>query len=523
MKKAVILILVLSVCLLWMSTPVLARDQRPADTEILEWQVGPTIEPFDTVNLDDQPQTFQLTDEQIELSKLDIEFVNRYPENIGERISDAPELSPNGNEETIDADEYSPQAGNWMQVITHGFSTSELYRVAAIAEPSVAVAQMKKAFMTYNWGAAQSSDHGLTWTKVDPYTIAIPSGYRFCCDQEVVFDPVYNTHYWVRLMMSNSGPGGALVLGVSNNTNKWWFYTLWANHNKLPDFPHLQLSHNFLYITFNEFVPGYTRAVVSRYPLLAMARAKSLSGSYFQETGWFNIMIARNHRFNGTMYAASNIPQSGTANRVKVYEWDEHKNTIPTHTITVAAWNYGGGMHCPCPSVGDPCQRADDRILGAAVAYNKKFPESGKNQLWLAWNSKPHGSFIRPYIYMLQINVDTWAVLDYDPVWRSDSAFLYPRLAVNGVGDICFVSDRMGGLTNTNFIAFILDGDLQDYDAGYYYHTIAHGTTCSNEWGDYNDVGPWWRNSLQCVACGHVRSVRSQPWYVRFTNSVNFP
>jgi hypothetical protein len=288
----------------------------------------------------------------------------------------------------------------------------------------------------------------------------------------------------------------------------------------------MELSHNFLYITYNEFAPGWTQNFVLRLPLLAMSRGEGFGYGFFTVNDWFNIKVAQNFRFNSTMYAASNIPVSGTANRVKIWTLDESSGSVPSHILTVNAWGTGA-INCPCSTGGDPCARSDDRILGAVVANNPGFPESGKNQLWLAWTSDNHGSFPYPYVYMLQIDVDNWTVLDYDPIYNSNFAFEYPALSVNGAGHIGIALDEVGGSLQTRFAVILIDGDVNTYDSGYNHWVIATGDRCptDNKWGDYNDIEPWWRNRYQFVAVGHVRSAAngSQPFYTRFTNSNYFP
>ena len=404
MKKILILTLVLAVCFIWPVFPLLAKNKVQDEGQIeeqIEWQefnVGPPVK----VNLNDLPQAATLTDEQIAWQEFSLDLTHRRPEAFepDQRITVGPELYPTKGE-TVEADEFAPQTpGSWQQVITHGLTSSELLTVSNVAEPSVGFSQMKKGFMAYNWGAARSDDHGVTWTPVNPYTTGgIPTGYTFCCDQYVVFDPLYNMHYWLRLVLHPSG-GGALVLGVSPNTTSWWFYVLAQSTTNLPDFPKLELTRNFLYITYNEFVGSFTQTFVLRLPLLPMTKAQNFGGWLFTVSDWFTIKVAQNHGFNSRMYAASNWPLTAPANRVRVWTWDESSTGIANHTITVNDWGYGSSINCPCPTGGDPCARSDSRILGAVVSSNSKFPESGKNQLWLAWGSDNHGSFVYPYIYM---------------------------------------------------------------------------------------------------------------------------
>ena len=548
MKKAVGLVLILAVCIIWPAFPLLAQDQGEAVTTQMQWEPLPFIEVFTAMNLDEEPNAYvyiEESPEMIEQRERDSARVNLPgPDVEGDEPYYYPNID-NWSEESyeIQIDEAfpNPQAvGSWQQVFTHTFSTTELPSVSDHAEPSVAFAE-KKGFVTVNHSAARSADHGQTWTYVNPNAIAILSGYHFCCDQEVVYDPVYNLTFWMRLFLHNTQPGGALSLGVSKNGVNWQWYNVYQSSTLLPDFPHMTLSHNFLYVSFNEQnTSSQLASRVYRLPLIQFARGIGISdGSQFAATDWKTIALAKNARHNGIMYGVSNTPIDGSTphNRLKVFEFPENSNSYTTHVIAVNGWGYkyvNSNFSCTLTDGTDPCARADDRVLGAAVSFNNKFndpPQSSSdplNQLWVAWNSGPDTGHSLPYTYLVKINMDNWTVSRYDHIYSSSTVFFYPRMTPNAYGDICLVIDAFDTVSNTSrtrFNAAIFDNDLQDYYAPYSLHTIDSGANGppSNTWGDYNDVNPWWRNQAQCVTVGHVRTTSSQPVYVRFTNSVNFP
>ena len=68
--------------------------------------------------------------------------------------------------------------------------------ISNIAEVSHGTAG-RRTFMTWNWYAAYTSDHGRNWTGVNPY-IGWPSGKGFCCDQDVLYDRGRNMWVWYR-------------------------------------------------------------------------------------------------------------------------------------------------------------------------------------------------------------------------------------------------------------------------------------------------------------------------------------
>jgi hypothetical protein len=78
--------------------------------------------------------------------------------------------------------------------------------VRMVAEPAIALGD-SVIWMTGNWFAARSTDHGATWQYVDPYA-DFPT---FTSDQDAVFDPHRHLFVWYRQ--------GGLVPGLQENSS----------------------------------------------------------------------------------------------------------------------------------------------------------------------------------------------------------------------------------------------------------------------------------------------------------------
>ncbi len=508
-------ILAMAALALWFPSGVAA--QEGANTEMTGFAVAP--EPVKVSPTIEQEKGRQVSEDLIKWRNQILDKVNREPgpewkppiRFQGQAPAFVPPTGPEGPDKSAD----QPAAdSDFVTVIQHGFTSSENQSVGNVAEPSVAVAQMKKLFMTTNWSAAKSSDHGRNWTYINPYTyFSPPSGFQFCCDQEVVFDPTYNFFIWSMLYTTEDGKGGVIRLACSRNLNSWWYWDFANSTTSLPDYPHIRLSRNFLYLTYNEFAPNFTNSYIYRMPLLDMAMQHGFSYRYVSRNE-FNFTIAYTMRSNSTMYAATN-----SLGNVRVLEWKESSNNYSTHDISVASWS--SDLQCPCPDGHDPCGRVGTRILGAVATYNDNFSETCKNQLWLFWNAGKTSGRPYPYVYGVKICMDDWTRISYLDLWNADYAWQYPALAVNPRGDICFTMDMLGGTYYNQHYNAIID-QYSGYEAPLEIHWVASGNACPSDgkWGDYQSAGTWWRNSYQCVSIGHIlMSSGPQNWYTRFTRA----
>jgi hypothetical protein len=74
-------------------------------------------------------------------------------------------------------------------------------------ETNVAVA-FDDVFVTGNWFAAYSSDHGAAWSAVSPQDMQKGIAGGFCCDQRILFIPQIYRFVWVLLSADAGGENG---------------------------------------------------------------------------------------------------------------------------------------------------------------------------------------------------------------------------------------------------------------------------------------------------------------------------
>lgn len=90
---------------------------------------------------------------------------------------------------------------------------------STVNEPSVA-ANGNFVFYTGNWYAARSTDGGSSFSYVNPYT-DMPN---FCCDQDVIYDPIHGIFIWYRQDRSDANGVNYFRLGISNDNAATWTF-----------------------------------------------------------------------------------------------------------------------------------------------------------------------------------------------------------------------------------------------------------------------------------------------------------
>ena len=148
----------------------------------------------------------------------------------------------------------------------HLFTDAETNNATSVInEPSVG--QLGEIiFVTANWFAARSTDFGASFTFVDP-DIALPSisGQFFCCDQSIIYDRSRNRFIWVSLWVNPTLTTGTIRIAVSEDATTWAVYDFSSADfglSGLPDYPHISLGANSLYMTMNHFDPFFTKTTV---------------------------------------------------------------------------------------------------------------------------------------------------------------------------------------------------------------------------------------------------------------------
>src|SRR6266542_1900725 len=200
-------------------------------------------------------------------------------------------------------------------------------QTSSVGEPSVCTSGTE-VFLAGNWYTTKSLDAGQTWHFIDPYHILPPVAGGFCCDQVVVYDPAKDIFVWLLQYVRDDAGTNVLRVAAKKagtmDTDAWWWWdfapattnSAWAG--EWFDFPDLELSANYLYVTTNSFAgEAWRRSVVFRLPLQALADRSPLQYRYWNTTQYFALRCVRGA---GSVmhFAALNPP-----GRVRLYSWPE--------------------------------------------------------------------------------------------------------------------------------------------------------------------------------------------------------
>lgn len=434
----------------------------------------------------------------------------------------------------------APQAPGDAQIYRSSYFGSILpsgYK-SNVLEPSLGVGG-KYAFYSGNWFAARSTNGGSSWSYVNAYT----NMSDFCCDQIVQYDKARDMFLWLRQGVANASGVNRFRLGASTNggssfcaydfyptntnagwTNQWW------------DYPHIQLSADYAYITFNLFnaASSWTRTALLRLPLDSLRSCSGFSYSYTSSTSWFTFVPVQGA--DHVMYFASNNPTSSPYNRISIWRWAENNNNLVQFINTVAAWTYGSNHQCGSSS-GNWMGRSSDRLL-AGARYELHYANlnvNGRKVLGWWWNAQQGGNFTQPYIDGYAIYEDTMTQVSGNQgrpyIWSSSHCYGYPSVAANARGDLGIVMDYAQSSDSWKpRVGYIIADDFVNAPPGFSFNSVvaSNARPSDNKWGDYNTVRVFQPGQNNWVAGAHYIpgstncSVCSAPVYFAFGRSRDY-
>jgi hypothetical protein len=347
-------------------------------------------------------------------------------------------------------------------------------QTSTVGEPSAA-ANGDEILVSGNWYATKSVDGGATWTFVNPYTLLPSPGPEFCCDQSVIFDPTRKLFFWLLQYVRDANGSNVLRLAtkksgtLGDDSWHWWDFSpketdaSWSA--EWFDYPDLELSDNFLYLTTNSFEgEEWRRSVVFRFSLDELAAAGELSYRHWSTTENFSLRCVSGAE--DVIHFASH----NSVSQVRVFTWPEANDVPAFRDVNVSPWSAGTYV-AEGPDGTNWLQRCDPRITGAWVA---------KGKIGLAWTANLRGP--RPYPYVRVVEIDDAEVADRD-IWSPEFAYAYPAVAPNQSGDVGITLFRGGNAINPEHLV----GAWDDATEAWQLQVTASGTNgpVDNKWGDY--------------------------------------
>lgn len=354
---------------------------------------------------------------------------------------------------------------------------------------------------TGNWWAARSTNQGASWSYVDPY-----SGFPdFCCDQDVIYDRGRDLLIWLRMGVPDGNGHNRFFLGVSTDDGlSFCTYVHDSPATEWYDYPHLALTSNYLYMTWNMFDAGdnYLRSRVLRWPLEAMSQCQGFNFDSFDDTGG-TITPA----VGGTSQAY--FGQHRNTSTLRIYRWLEFDTSIPFFDRAIPAWTFSprGSQSCAACG-GDACARADNRITSGYVRRHSLPNASHFETVGFFWNVGQGGSFPFPYVENAWFYTTSGFVYGGRYLlWNTDYAWLFAAAHPDVRGNLGIVSHRAGGATCPG-VCVGKDDELDGEPPGWVMTcpaSMAGDSGPSNDtWGDYNRARPFMPAGTCWMGSGHV-------------------
>ena len=166
----------------------------------------------------------------------------------------------------------------------------------------------KNVLVTFNWGAAWSSDGGKTFAQLDPFTIfGSPSiGQGFCCDQVTAFSPGHNLLVWLLQGIQNDAGNTVRILVTRTEDIGPGKPPSWKAYDVSPqmvglsstwfDYPDISVTDDSLFVSLNAFTTSepsdFTNSAILRLNLAELAEGEGSDLGFHSTAGGERIFVA---------------------------------------------------------------------------------------------------------------------------------------------------------------------------------------------------------------------------------------
>jgi hypothetical protein len=309
---------------------------------------------------------------------------------------------------------------------------------STLAEPAAAN-NARNVFAAGNFNHAEfSSDGGATWANVP-----LPGGPAatpiLCCDNDVVIDDARRTTFHSALYVNSSLNTGTVRIFVRNNPPVAdCAYDISFGANVLPDFPHLGLTKNFLYLSMNVLVADNGSAAymvrVSMDPMVACGsptfEAFAQSGSTFGQRVWVPAEGTNNIE---TMYWG----QLDNVSTFRIFSWPEAAASPSSVTRTIAPSTFGepdcrGGVG-NFNFIDDTVASIAGFSLRGAAAPGAA---GGSGVLAFYWQVRNDAQHTQGHIHAAVFSLSGFALLGEPHIFNNAFCFGFPIVTANKRGDL---------------------------------------------------------------------------------------
>ena len=393
--------------------------------------------------------------------------------------------------------------------------TASNNQTSTVGETSLANAG-SRVFFSGNWYASKSLNSGSSWSFVDPYSTLPAADGGFCCDQTIIYEQSRDLLIWILQYVTKDGTNTLRIAVQKNptlNNSDWYWWDFqpqgvnsdWSG--EWFDYNHAATSNNFLYVgsnVFNATTDVFTRAVLFRFPLDALASGTGLSYSYYSTSDNFSLRCVQGAR--DVMHFGSH----NNVNQLRVFSWPENASSISQNDVNVSRWSSNPTYSASGPDGNNWLSRCDPRITGAWLA---------NGVMGFAWSANSINSRPFPHVRVVRINESTKSLVDEPDIWSRNYAFAYPALAPNARGDVGISLFRGGNTIHPGHVVGVRTAAGNSWNL----QATRNGSNGPNDskWGDYLDIcqysdsgNSWYASGFTLQGGGNRTNI--EPRVVRF-------
>lgn len=369
---------------------------------------------------------------------------------------------------------------------------------STLAEPA-AVNWRGKVLYAGNFDHLEwSSNHGVSYTK-----ITVPGGPPdapiACCDNDIVIDDkgvAYHSILYINSALTN-GVVRIFVRPQGSNFTASCSYTHDPGgglDNITPDYPHIALSKNYLYLTYNATGAGGGFARIRRYNLAQLRACQAVTVNTFTQNWGALGQRVWTPAEGGYNQARMMWIQHESTNQIKIFEWLESSASVTSVLKTVQSSNFSnpdcrGGI-----GNFDFVERPTSWSIAGfrtrcTMAVGPDQPAGGV--LACYWHSAATGNFPNSHVRAAHFSLTTKNLLSQPHIWNANYCFGYPVVTSNKRGAIGY-SLAFGGKTGGGGPA--LKGAVGMFDTfGRNFTLSADGVAMRSDgrFGDYLTIHPY--------------------------------
>ncbi|WP_146604037.1 hypothetical protein [Micromonospora deserti] len=360
---------------------------------------------------------------------------------LRERITSA-QPGPAGGPSTLDRPRQVPQtdAGGEMSaqslLIRRNNANTRASAVSSTLGETAAANEGSSVFYTGNTYASYSTNDGVTWTGV-----GLPAGPadapNACCDQDVVrahsTDRIFSILLYTNAALNNGG----VRIFVRDNPASAPLCTYYidpggAADDVLPDYPHIGLSANALYLTVqNQRAGSWIGSQIIRFNLAQMSACTTATTHTLTHVGSVGQRVftpIEGAQNSTTMYFGA----IENTNSFRIFSWAESSTSVPQ---TVRAISSSTFSNPDCRGGTGNFDFIERATSWSAAGFRMRGALHGSRVTWY-WHSAPTGGITQGHVRAASFRTSDLTLVEEPHIWNAGHCFGYPVVSGNVFGDL---------------------------------------------------------------------------------------